>query len=378
MRHILVLSTSYPDDIPGSEAAGSFVEDFVLELSKRVRVTVITASKMASVSTFGNITVRRFSAPKLPLSLLKPYLPNHWFAIFITLIRGYRATAAITRSEQPDHIFALWTLPCGGWAKAAGKKNGVPYSTWALGSDIWSLGKIPLVRTKLRHVLAGASSCFADGYLLKDEVEALSARRCYFLPSTRNIDSNVHTSTSGNKPYNLAFLGRWHHNKGPDILLDALALLTESDWKRINEVRFFGGGPMESDVRKKVDALKCLGKPITLGGYLDKVQAVDLIAWADYLMVPSRIESIPVIFSDAVKVGTPMVATPVGDLKLLYSRYRYGILATEANYVAYCEAIKSAINENPSVFDPGLKKARGDFNLSKIVDTFLSHCGFEP
>ena len=32
MRHIAILTTSYPDNIPGSEAAGSFVGDFAREL----------------------------------------------------------------------------------------------------------------------------------------------------------------------------------------------------------------------------------------------------------------------------------------------------------------------------------------------------------
>ncbi len=372
--HVVVITTSYPDGPPGSEAAGSFVEDFVLELSKRVKVSVVAAGKTSSRVQMGAITIYRFAIPKIPLSLLDPKYPGDWGSILFTLYRGYKTLELAIGEHRPTHLFALWALPSGYWARVASWKYGVPYSIWALGSDIWGLGKIPLIRSVLRQVLINAANCYADGYELKDDVQKISDRRCDFLPSTRSIEINVQKRVSTSGAYNLAFLGRWHPNKGPDILLDALALLTESDWTRINEVRCFGGGPMDGEIRKKVDSLKRMGKPITLGGFLNKAQAVDLIAWSDYLMVPSRIESIPVIFSDAVKVGTPMIATPVGDLKSLFNRYDCGVVASEANAVAYCEAIKSGLFKNPSVFKSGLEEAREDFNLSEIVDTFLYNC----
>ncbi len=44
-------------------------------------------------------------------------------------------------------------------------------------------------------------------------------------------------------PYRLAFLGRWHPNKGTDLLLDALHQLRDEDWHRIEAVRIAGGAP---------------------------------------------------------------------------------------------------------------------------------------
>jgi glycosyltransferase involved in cell wall biosynthesis len=75
-----------------------------------------------------------------------------------------------------------------------------------------------------------------------------------------------------------------------------------------------------------VEELRALGHPVNVGGYLDTAEATELIAWSDYLMLPSRVESIPVIFSDAAQLGRPLVATPVGDLPRLFGQHEFGIL----------------------------------------------------
>ncbi|HED13180.1 MAG TPA: glycosyltransferase [Gammaproteobacteria bacterium] len=372
MQHIALVTTSYPDSTPGSEAAGGFVKDFAQELATKARVTVVAAGSFSKQSTSGNLTIRRFAVPRLPLSLLSPLRPADWATILLTLRRGGKALESLVKEDQPDHVFALWVLPSGYWAYSISKKYGIPFSTWALGSDIWSLGKLPVVRSLLRNVLKNANSCYADGYQLGLEVEKLSGKACHFLPSTRQIDAASPGQLSARPPYKLAFLGRWHPNKGIDLLLDALSGLTSADWLKVAEIRIFGGGPLADTVKLRVEVLKAEGRPLTLGGYLGKPEASALICWADYLLLPSRIESIPVIFSDAVKLGTPIVSTPVGDLPRLYSTYKFGVIAGEAAASAYCEAIKAALNYTPSDFLPNLDRARQDFDLSIITDTFLN------
>jgi len=371
-QHIALVTTSYPDSAPGSEAAGGFVRDFAQELATKARVTVIAAGSSYEQSTSGNLIARRFPVPRLPLSLLNPLRPTDWAAIILTLRRGGKALESLVKEDKPDHIFALWALPSGYWAHSISRKYGVPFSIWALGSDIWSLGRLPVVRSRLRTVLNNAETCYADGYQLGLDVEKLSGRTCHFLPSARRIDAAGPRQLPTGPPYRLAFLGRWHPNKGVDLLLEALARLSNTDWLKVSGIRIFGGGPLADTVRLRVEALKAESRPIELGGYLDKPEASILICWADYLLLPSRIESIPVIFSDAVKLGTPVVSTPVGDLPRLLDTYKFGIIAREATASAYCEAIKAALNRTPSEFLPNLDRARQDFDLSAITDTFLN------
>lgn len=372
MLHIALVTTSYPDEAPGSEAAGSFVEDFALELSSMARVTVIAASTSDSISTTGNLTVRRFAVPRLPLSQLKPGIPGHWPAIFQTLHRGSTAVKTLAKLDRPDHIFALWTLPSGYWASTVAKKYRVPFSTWALGSDIWSLGKVPIVRNLLRRVLRDACTRYADGYQLATEVEAICGKDCLFLPSTRQISIGNTPPLSDKPPYKLAFLGRWHPNKGVDLMLDALSLLTDADWMNIDEIRVFGGGPLEDLVKEQVRHLQDDSRPVTFGGYLGKEQAAELIGWADYLLLPSRIESIPVIFSDSMKLNTPVIATPAGDLPALIARYQCGITATDITSGNFAIAIQEALNNAPRSFEAAMLQVQAEFDLPAITTTFLN------
>jgi len=318
MAHIALVTTSYPDGKPGTEAAGSFVADFAEELSRRVRVTVVAAGTEDEIVETGNLRIRRFAVPRLPLSLLKPANPGHWGALIATMKAGLSAVEYLAAEDKPDHLLALWVLPSGYWAHRAAKQYGFDYSVWALGSDVWTLARIPIVKNIFKNVAINAARRFADGVELGNEVTSVSGADCRFLPSTRRLPAIKGKRLITEPPYKLAFLGRWHPNKGTDLLLDALQQLDDESWRKISEVRIFGGGPQESSVRRAVASLESQGRPIVIGGYLDKQDAADLIGWADYLLLPSRIESIPVIFSDAMQVGTPLIATPVGDLPQLH------------------------------------------------------------
>ena len=47
MNHILLITTSYPDENEGAAAAGTFVRDFAQALSATQNVTVIAPSETA-------------------------------------------------------------------------------------------------------------------------------------------------------------------------------------------------------------------------------------------------------------------------------------------------------------------------------------------
>jgi len=373
MPGVALITTSYPDNVRGAEAAGSFVEDFALELSNSVAVTVLAASIDDSVVRKGNLTERRFAVPRLPLSQLKPQNPSDWPAVLKTLRAGRAALRQLVDDDRPDHILALWALPSGWWAESAGR--GVPFSTWSLGSDIWSLGRIPLIRQRLKRVLANADHRFADGLGLCVDVERLCGKSCTFLPSTRRLPATNDSTVADRPPYKLAFLGRWHPNKGADLLMHALEMLDDDDWNKIAEVRIFGGGPLAGQVRAAADALAAAARPVTVGDYLDKNEAAELIAWADYVLLPSRIESIPVILSDAMQLGTPLVATPVGDLPRLHERYEFGILASAASETSFAAAIRQAIHRDATGFGGGIERARLDIDLETIAAQFLNEIG---
>ena len=230
-----------------------------------------------------------------------------------------------------------------------------------------------MLRSYLRSVLRKAERCYADGLQLAEEVTRISDAPCEFMPSARCLPKDARKVVADARPYRLAFLGRWHRNKGIDILLDSLRQLSADDWSRVSEVRIYGGGPLESDVAHAVRELQSLGRPISVGGYLNSAEAAELIAWTDYLALPSRVESIPVIFSDAAQIGRPLVATPVGDLPRLFEKREFGILADDATVNAYTDALHQALCVRPAQFQSQLAEFAKEFDIADVAERFSIH-----
>jgi glycosyltransferase involved in cell wall biosynthesis len=369
---ILLITTSYPDVNAGEAAAGNFVVDFARNLVKgNTPTTVVAPAAENRASVEGGVEVRRFRVPRQPLSLLAPSRPSDWPAIARTLVAGSRAVNRAAAETGPDHILALWVMPSGWWAMRAAGRHHITFSTWALGSDIWTLGKVPLIRNLMSHVLRRAQTRFADGVKLGRDVETLCGRPCGFLPSSRSLDATGSKTLRQMPPYRLAFLGRWHPNKGTDLLLQALGALNDGDWSRIDSVRICGGGPLESRVRTDAERLAADGRPVSVGEYLDQDGARDLFVWADYVLIPSRIESIPVVFSDAMQMNCPVIATPVGDLQTLIDKNKCGICSHAVDPLAFAGAIREAIHTPPRFFESGIAAAKSAFDSQQAAAAFI-------
>jgi len=223
----------------------------------------------------------------------------------------------------------------------------------------------------LRRVIRKAEQAYADGYLLAEEARQISDTLVNFLPSTRAIGADIPPSPPRPfAPYRLLFLGRWHSNKGVDLLLDALGLLSDEDWQRIECIEIQGGGPLEGLVRSRVEALQAAGHPVVLGGFLPKDQAEAAITRADWLLIPSRIESIPVVFSDAMKLRRPVISMPVGDLPRLIDEFQCGVVATTVSAEGYSQALSMALTLSSARFVPSGRAAM-TFDLPAIAKILL-------
>jgi glycosyltransferase involved in cell wall biosynthesis len=367
---LTLITTSYPITANGSEAAGSFVADFVEALAEHIEVRVVAPGPVSKVEIINaRIRVYRYAAPVKPLSTLKPWNPSDVVWAGRVMRGGLQATRHAAKGSQ--HILALWALPCGEWARRVAIEAGTGYSVWMLGSDIWSLGKLPILRAMLKKVICQAQHAYADGLQLGEDAKAISGRAIEFLPSTRAIQLRNPPLPRSQPPYRLLFLGRWHHNKGVDLLLEALLLLDNQDWAAIESVEIQGGGPMQPLVKQQISQLQNAGHPVKLGGFLAKKEAEQAIVRNDWLLIPSRIESIPVVFSDAMKLKRPVLAMPVGDLPALIHNSHCGLLAQSVSAKDYACAIQKLLSSSTNDFTIGVNLQSKKFELNQIVIRIL-------
>lgn len=379
-KALVLVTTSFPVCNDGSEAAGAFVADLAIELSKSVPVRVVAPGPDSGVHAYADgVQVHRFMTSGKPLSTLSPWSLTDLMSIRKVLRSGMEATTEAVAAGTCSGVLALWALPSGHWARIAARRANLPYSVWTLGSDIWSLGRIPLVSRYLRRVLADAQHCYSDGLRLAEDTRRLGGRDVDFLPSTRRIEGKRTRPLRSNGPYRLVFLGRWHPNKGIDLLLDALHRLSNADWSLIEAFEICGGGGLQPLVQQEVGRLVAMGRPVSLRGFLDKAEAEKLIGGADYLVLPSRIESIPVVFSDAMKLGCPVLASPVGDLPLLMSgEDAPGMIADSVDAAAFARMIAAALHSDASRSSTAVERMAKRFDITNIAGRILSDQEYAP
>lgn len=369
----VLVTTSFPIRDDGSEAAGSFVADLAVALAEHVSVRVVAPGSRSMREQWSDrIEVIRYAAPPVPLSTLKPWRISDLLEIVRVLRAGMAATRAAVADDVSD-VLALWGLPSGEWARRATRRRSIRYSVWMLGSDVWSLGRVPVLRGMLARVIRQAQRAFADGYKLAEDAQRIGGVPVRFLPSTRQINLTGVQPPRAEPPYRLLFLGRWHPNKGIDLLLDALALLDASDWRHIKCVEIQGGGPLEALVRERVATLRAQGHPVELGGFLAKSAAEAAIARADWVLIPSRIESIPVVFSDAMKMGRPVIVTPVGDLPRLLAAHPVGACSRDVSSSALLVAIQRCLQRPTLEQSAAIARVAALFSMEgKVIPTILS------
>jgi glycosyltransferase involved in cell wall biosynthesis len=375
--NIQIITSSYPaapHDPSGT--AGLFVREFALELARRGHTVVVqpTARKKAYLPdpslTIEPTPWRGGDRELASISLMNP---ANWPVICHYLLQGTRTTRRINERYRIERTLCMWVVPSGAFAYLAQRTTSLPYDVWALGSDIWKIRRIPFFGKRLLGVvLRNAAGIFADGLQLSRDVEDISGLPCAFLPSGRKLPAplkRVFPADDGLS--HLLFVGRYHQNKGPDLLIQAVGLLPEDLRERL-KVHMFGLGPMEGQLKKMLAELR-LEDSIELNGPIEAQEFSDYLGSVSFLVIPSRIESIPVVFSDALQLGTPVVAMPVGDLGDLIRESGCGVVAEQATPLALASALATALAGGKERFQAGTVKAQARFKVENAVSRWLEH-----
>lgn len=304
---VAVLSSTYPCR-PG-HAVAPWAGEFAEELAcAGAEVVVLTGATRDAHRGTSRVEVRSFpwrGTEGRVVDLLSPS-PENLIGIASYLRNGSRTLATLCREWQPDVCLALWAVPMGLLARRAARRLGVPYAVWALGADVYRAGRNPLLRPFVRAALRDAAVRFADGHELMREVEELCGRECAFLPTGRTLPPSE--PYVGDRPA-VVFIGRFEPVKGPDVLLAAaeMAAARGLDF----ELHLAGSGSLEQRLRVQAEQLAL---PVRFHIDAEAGEIASLLRGAACVAIPSRAESIPVVFGEALQAGAPLVVTDVGDL----------------------------------------------------------------
>jgi glycosyltransferase involved in cell wall biosynthesis len=369
------VTSSYPAS--SADFAGAFVPGFAAALAGRgCAVTVLTPDKSGAKQAADGYSVRWFAwagstKPLVDFSLSSPAD----LRLIVSLLRGgERALRQLIDEERIDVCLALWAVPAGylAWRACRGR---VPYSVWALGSDIHTWARRPLVGLLIRSILRTASHRFADGLGLCNEVTRISGDECQFLPTTRQLPPPAPLPKKLGSGVNFLFVGRLEPVKGADVLIDAMVRLVAAGVDA--RLTVCGGGSLEGSLRARVDAAG-IGDRVTQLTSQPAAVVAGYMAACDCLVIPSRMESIPIVFSEALQARIPMIVTDVGDMGALARDHGLADPVAAGDPVALAGAMERFARDKDGCVRDYLKARESLtalFDLGATADRFLAAIG---
>jgi glycosyltransferase involved in cell wall biosynthesis len=365
MKRVLIVTSSYPTEPTRTYNAGGFVRDISRTLHNLGHpVCVVTPAKDVPI-TDPELKVITFPwlSPAAELATIRP-TPGNFVRLLSLVTSGAVVVAATVRVWQPEFILAFWAVPSGLLAYVASRGTAVPYGVWALGSDIWARRRYPMGEAIVRRVLSRASFRLADGLALAGEVEKLSGRPCKFMPSSRTLPGDVAPAKLDDPGVNFLFVGRFEYQKGIDVLIDAIDLILSR--KHVATFHIIGDGSLRGLVEKRIRD-KHLFERVKLYGYGSIELVVSMMKACDYLIIPSRIESIPVVLSDAIGCGLPVIATNVGDMGAIIAGSGIGFVVGPPSPEALVTGIEAALNTPKEQFSENLRAAGRLFDPALVA-----------
>jgi glycosyltransferase involved in cell wall biosynthesis len=232
-----------------------------------------------------------------------------------------------------------------------------------------------MIGALVRRVLRDADRRFADGLALSAEVRRISGRDCEFMPSTRRLPAPAQIFEPARNGITFLFVGRLEAVKGADVLVEAMARVLARGIKA--RLIICGAGSLETALRARVEQARASEEIEFLGSRPGAVISAYMSA-CDCLIIPSRMESIPIVFSEALQAGIPVLMTDVGDLGELARRHGLTPPVPPGDAGALAEAMEAF------ALDPGggrerYRRARegllATFDLQATADRFLAAIG---
>ena len=370
--NICIITSSFPCR-PADTVQAPFLVDFIRELEKKGHhIFVFTQDRQGEKEEFlEGVKIKWFPWIKSekPLVQLSPFRPLDFFRIVNLFYNGRKALPAFIRENKIEMCLALWVLPGGYFANQAFRQTKIPYSIWSLGSDVYRYGRNPFLFPMMKRIIQEAKGVFADGFDLSKRVEERFGRRCFFLATTRAIPSSspplskeppplppllippnppllkgeegglLKGDQGGltGKPYRFLFVGRIEKVKGIDLLLESMACLKE---EVLNvHLTVVGRGGMEEWAKSFIKERDLGGYVSWMGNVSDQTLAF-LYESSDCVVIPSRSESIPLVFSEALRFNKELIVTDVGDMGMLGRQYGVARVIPPKNIRALKEVMK--------------------------------------
>lgn len=154
-----------------------------------------------------------------------------------------------------------------------------------------------------------------------------------------------------------------------DLLL-ALALLRDQELPVT--MLIVGDGPERKHLEEMTHDLKLGDEQIRFLGIRSDV--TDLLGAADFFVLPSEMEGLPVSMLEAMKQSLPVIATPVGGVPELITHNLSGLLTPVSDPEALAQTISRVVRDpqlRALLGEAGYQRVNADFDFMKMMVRYI-------
>ena len=243
------------------------------------------------------------------------------------------------REWRPDVIHVHFAVPTGVLAYGLRRLTGVAYVLTAHLGDV--PGGVPektkrwfrFVGPMTPVVWRGAASVVAVSEYTRELAERLYAVPMVVIPN--GLPLPPETDPEVGRPPLLIFAGRFQPQKNLIFLIDALAKVSDLDWR----CALVGDGPEMEAVRERIGA-HGLEARVELPGWLEGSQVATRLQNSDVLVMPSLSEGLPVVGVQALAHGVAIVASRAGGLNELVDDRSNGRLSEIGDLDQFVDSLR--------------------------------------
>jgi glycosyltransferase involved in cell wall biosynthesis len=224
-----------------------------------------------------------------------------------------------------DLVWSHWLFPCGAIGARLARRHRIPHLATAHGADVcWleRLARLPGARAALAALWSG-SALTAPAARTAQRVGAVLGRADVGVAA---LPASVAAGEPSGGTPRLLYLGRFEPIKGPDLLLDAMAMLPAG---LFGDLTLAGAGSLEGALRARSARL---ATPVRFPGVVEGVRKDAALAASHAVVLPSRrmrdgrIEGLPHAAFEALAAGRPVIAPREGALADLVADSGAGVL----------------------------------------------------
>ena len=366
IMNVLLYSCEFPT--PSDPSSSVFTYHIANELSQLCDIHIASA-----IPWFPNISYLKFNSHWSAISevpstaVLKglnvdyvryPLIPklSTYIHPLLKALGSYRRVRSLHQQKNFDVINAHWMHPDGVAAILLGKWLNLPVVLTAMGCDINLYSQDPILVKQLRWAIKNATRVTAKSQALVKEMQALCPHDHEKISNIPNgVDASAFNFANVQKDKireqlglhqdetYLLYVGRLSHEKGLDVLIEALASLKYQ--QKLNcRVLLGGAGELKESLMQQVDHHQ-LQANVEFLGKLSHQQVAEYMASSDGFCLASRREGLPNVILEAMAAGLPVVASRVGGVPELIDE-KSGIMVSPEDPQALAKGIDELLNSS--------------------------------